>query len=179
MQAALTLATSGGGARAAAQPGAGGSAEAAAAAESWPLWGGKLVVDRTPSGKTATLGEIKVDGQKHNALVYTAEGHAGDVAKFTARLLPSSGIRQEATLLVDNLAGALSPVFALPAATLDAGWTGGFDGSAVNGVVTINSASLGAIRVAQAPPQDVTPPPGRPAPRRPRRQRRPARSRRC
>ena len=145
---ALTLATSGG-----SKP-----AEPAAGPPALPplpnlsVWGGKLVVQNA-DGQTATLGEIKLDGEKHNALVYTAEGHAGDVAKFTARLLPSSGIRQEATLLVDNLAGALSPVLSLPAATLDAGWTGGFDGAAVNGVVTINSASLGAIRVARAAPQ--------------------------
>ena len=159
---ALALATAGGAPATADQP--------AGPPELPPLpnlavWGGKLVVTDA-DGQTATLGEIKVDGEKHNALVYTAQGHAGDVAKFTARLLPSSGIRQEATLIVDNLAGALSPVLSLPAATLDAGWTGGFDGSAVNGVVTINSASLGAIRVAQAPPQAVeaaTRPAARPA----------------
>ena len=161
---ALALATGGGG----------GGGETAAAGASQPatggppklpplpdlaLWGGKVIVT-TADGKTATLEELKVDGTRHNALVYTAAGHAGDVAEFTAKLLPSSGLRQEATLRVANLPDALKPIFELPEATLDAEWTGGYDGSAVAGTLTVNRATLAGVRVAQA---DPVPPATRPA----------------
>ena len=128
------------------------------------LVGGKVVVTNA-EGETATLGEITLKGDKKNALVYTADGGVGDVAQVTARLLPSGGLRQNATLAVDNLADALSPVFDLPEASLDAEWEGGFAGDGtLDGTLTLNSARVGDIRVAKAAPAPSTQPTTRRSP---------------